>query len=111
LSLDIQLQLGTVTDSVTVTGEPPQLAPRRPPDGDARTSMSTTCPPAGGILPAHCLAAGVTKTSRYWGGFRLCAFGNINSISINGGRSGENDTLIDGVTSVRGARARVSRLR
>ncbi|MBK5293230.1 MAG: hypothetical protein JJE04_16345, partial [Acidobacteriia bacterium] len=48
---------------------------------------------------------GVIKTSRYWGSFELYAFGNINSISINGGRSGENETLIDGITSVRGSRS------
>jgi hypothetical protein len=47
----------------------------------------------------------VTKTSNYWGNFELYAFGNINGVSINGGRSGENEILLDGITSTRGSRS------
>src|SRR5947209_17760077 len=31
----------------------------------------------------------------------LYAFGNINGVSISGGRSGENETLIDGISDTR----------
>jgi hypothetical protein len=107
LSLDIQLQLGTVTDSITVTGEPPQLST----ETASRTAVLEQkyvddLPTSGRNLYQLLFSQpGVTKASRYWGAFELYAFGNINAISINGGRSGENDTLIDGVSSVRGSRS------
>ncbi|MBK7926368.1 MAG: TonB-dependent receptor [Bryobacterales bacterium] len=107
LSLDIQLQLGTVSDSITVTGEPPQLATETASRTATLEQKYVDDLPTSGRNFYQLLFSqpGVTKTSRYWGNFELYAFGNINAISINGGRSGENDTLIDGVTSVRGSRS------
>jgi hypothetical protein len=107
LSLDIQLQLGTITDSITVTGEPPQLSTETASRTATLEQKYVDDLPTSGRNFYQLLFSqpGVTKTSRYWGNFELYAFGNINAISINGGRSGENDTLIDGITSVRGSRS------
>jgi hypothetical protein len=107
LNLDLRLELGALAESVTVTGEASLLAT----ESASRTStieqrFIQDIPASGRNLYQMLFTLpGVIKTSRYWGSFELYAFGNINSISINGGRSGENETLIDGVTSVRGSRS------
>ncbi len=107
LNINLRLEVGGVTESVTVTGETPLLATET-------ASRSTTLEqkyvddlPTSGRNVYQLLFSqpGVTKNSRYWGSFELYAFGNINGISINGGRSGENDTVIDGISSVRGSRS------
>src|SRR5262249_20591884 len=46
----------------------------------------------------------VVKTSTYWGAMELYAFGNVNAVSIGGGRSGENEIVIDGVTGTKSDR-------
>lgn len=107
VSLDIQLQLGTLSDSVTVTGEAPQLSTETASRTATLEQKYVDDLPTSGRNLYQLLFSqpGVTKASRYWGNFELYAFGNINAVSINGGRTGENDTLIDGVTSVRGSRS------
>ncbi len=42
---------------------------------------------------------GVIKTSRYIGSMELYAYGNMNGVMIAGGRGGQNETLIDGVST------------
>ncbi|MFN7932289.1 MAG: TonB-dependent receptor [Bryobacteraceae bacterium] len=107
LNLDIRLELGAVADSVTVTGEVPLLSTETASRSATIEQKFVQDIPASGrnLYQLLFTLPGVTKTSRYWGSFELYAFGNINSISINGGRSGENETLIDGVSSVRGSRS------
>lgn len=107
LNLDVRLDLGAVADSVTVTGEVPLLSTETASRSATIEQKFVQDIPASGrnLYQLLFTLPGVTKTSRYWGSFELYAFGNINSISINGGRSGENETLIDGVSSVRGSRS------
>jgi len=107
LNLDVRLDLGAVSDSVTVTGEVPLLSTETASRSATIEQKFVQDIPASGrnLYQLLFTLPGVTKTSRYWGSFELYAFGNINSISINGGRSGENETLIDGVSSVRGSRS------
>lgn len=107
LNLDIRLEIGALAESVSVTSESPLLetetASRR---SNIEQKFIQDIPASGRNLYQFLfLLPGVTKTSRYWGNFELYAFGNMNAISINGGRSGENETLIDGITSTRGSRS------
>src|SRR5262249_40167110 len=57
------------------------------------------------LYQLHYSQPGVIKNSSYWGDFELYAFGNINGVIIGGGRPGENETLIDGISSTRGDRS------
>lgn len=105
--LDIQLELGALAESVTVTGEVPLLQT----ESASRTAtiekkFVEDIPTSGRNLFQFLFTMpGVTKTSNYWGNFELYAFGNINGVSINGGRSGENEILLDGQTTTRGSRS------
>ena len=107
LSVDVRMEVGGVTESVTVTGETPLLATETASRSVTLEQRYVDDLPTSGRNVYQLLFSqpGVVKTSRYWGSFELYAFGNINSVSINGGRSGENETLIDGVSSVRGSRS------
>lgn len=97
--LDVQLELGAVADSVTVTGETQQL------QTESAVRIATienkfvdNIPTSGrNLYQFQYTMPGVYKASNYWGDFELYAFGNINAVSINGGRRQENETLIDGV--------------
>ncbi|MBM3811758.1 MAG: hypothetical protein FJW20_08990 [Acidimicrobiia bacterium] len=99
LGLDIRLELGAVSESVTVTGEAPQL------QTETATRISTienqfvnNIPTSGrNLYQFQYTLPGVAKASNYWGDFELYAFGNINGVTINGGRVRENETLIDGI--------------
>lgn len=107
LSVDIRMEVGGVTESVTVTGETPLLATETASRSVTLEQKYVDDLPTSGRNVYQLLFSqpGVIKTSRYWGSFELYAFGNINGVAINGGRSGENETLIDGVSSVRGSRS------
>lgn len=107
LSLDMRLEIGGVTESVTVTGESPLLSTESASRNSVLEQKFVNDLPTSGRNLYQLLFSqpGVTKTSRYWGSFELYAFGNINGVSINGGRSGENETLIDGISSTRGSRS------
>jgi hypothetical protein len=99
LGLDATLELGAVADSITVTGEAAQL------QTETATRVATienkyidNIPTSGrNLYQFQYTLPGVYKASNYWGDFELYAFGNINGVSINGGRRQENETLIDGV--------------
>jgi hypothetical protein len=107
LSVDVRLEVGGVTESVTVTGETPLLATETASRSVTLEQKYVNDLPTSGRNVYQLLFSqpGVIKTGGYWGSFELYAFGNMNGIMINGGRSGENETLIDGVTSTRGSRS------
>ncbi|MBI3682487.1 MAG: TonB-dependent receptor [Acidobacteria bacterium] len=107
LNLDVRLELGAVAESVTVTGEASALATETASRAATIEQKFVEDIPSSGrnLYQLLFTLPGVTKSSRYWGSFELYAFGNINSIMINGGRSGENETLVDGITSTRGSRS------
>jgi outer membrane receptor protein involved in Fe transport len=106
VALDIRLELGAVAESITVTGEAPQLQT----ESAARSALVENrtienIPTSGrNLYQLHYSQPGVIKNSSYWGDFELYAFGNINGVIIGGGRPGENETLIDGVSNTRGDR-------
>ncbi|MBA3975503.1 MAG: hypothetical protein C0504_14955 [Candidatus Solibacter sp.] len=107
LRQDFRLEVGAVAESITVTGDVSQLATETATRASTIEAKLVDDIPVNGrnMFQFQYSLPGVIKTSRYWGSYELYAFGNINSVSINGGRSGENETLIDGVTSTRGSRS------
>src|SRR5262245_43946052 len=106
LGVNITLQLGTLTETVTVSASAPALQT----ETASRTALVENrvlenVPTNGrNLYQLQYTLPGVIKTSTYWGSMELYAFGNINGVSISGGRSGENETLIDGVSNTRGNR-------
>jgi hypothetical protein len=104
--LDIKLELGTVSDSVTVSGQLSDL------QTESATRQSTVenrileDVPAGGrnLYALEYNEPGVVKASTYWGSMELYAFGNVNGVQISGGKQGENETILDGVTNTKSDR-------
>lgn len=107
LNLNITLELGAVTDRITVTAVTPLLQTETAVrSGTVTTKFVEDVPTSGrNLFQFQYILPGVTKASNYWGNYELYAFGNINAVSINGGRSGENEILLDGITSTRGSRS------
>ena len=106
LGLDVKLEVGSLAESVTVTGAAPALQT----ETASRTALIENrvlenVPTNGrNLYQLQYTLPGVIKNSTYWGSMELYAFGNINGVSISGGRTGENETLIDGVSNTRGNR-------
>lgn len=107
VDLSLTLEVGTLTEKVTVTADAPLLQTESAVRSGTITQKFVSDVPTAGrnLFQFQYILPGVTKTSNYWGNYELYAFGNINSVSINGGRSGENEILIDGITSTRGSRS------
>src|SRR5205085_4446202 len=106
IALNFRLDLGVLADATTVTAAAPLLQ-----TGDATRQASIENRilknvPSGGrnLYALQYDQPGVVKTSTYWGSMELYAFGNVNSVAIGGGRSGENETVLDGITNTKSDR-------
>jgi len=88
LGLPIRLDLGAVTESITVTGEAPLLQTETSSrTATIETRMIDNIPTSGrNLFQFQYTLPGVLKASNYWGDFELYAFGNINAVIISGGR-------------------------
>lgn len=101
LAIDARLEVGAMTESVQVTATTSILQT----ETASRTAtienrMLENIPTSGrNLYQLQYIQPGVVKNSTYWGSMELYAFGNVNNVSISGGRSGENETLIDGVAN------------
>jgi hypothetical protein len=101
LALDARLEVGEMTESVQVNAAASVLQT----ETASRTAtienrMLENIPTSGrNLYQLQYIQPGVVKNSNYWGSMELYAFGNVNGVSISGGRSGENETLIDGVAN------------
>jgi Carboxypeptidase regulatory-like domain len=98
-AVDIRLEVGTVNDSVTVTAMVSELQTESAVRVATIERTLLEKAPNNGRNPfllTHALP-GVEKTG-YWGSAELYAYGQVGGVSISGGRSGENETVIDGVT-------------
>ncbi len=105
LALDISLQVGQLNESVTVSGNVSLLQTEFAMRVAAVENILIQKVPNNGRNPfllTHSLP-GVEKTG-YWGSAELYAYGQVGGVSISGGRSGENETVIDGVTDTRPSR-------
>jgi len=100
-SLDVQLELGGLTESVTVTAEAPLLNTETASRGLGVSGKQIVDLPAGGRNPfQHAFAQlGIVKASSSWGPFDNIGHSNASNVSINGGLIGQNDAVLDGVSS------------
>ena len=103
VNLDVKMELGAYTDRITITGEAPLL------ETETATRASTVenrvlenVPTNGRNLYAlQYNLPGVVKASTYWGSMELYAYSDVNGVSISGGRVGENETLVDGLSNTK----------
>ncbi len=102
-AIDVQLELGQTTESITVAGDVSLLQTETSTRSSTiEAKLINDMPTAGrNLYQFQYTLPGVIKNSRYWGSMELYAFGNINGVSISGGRSGENETMIDGVSNTK----------
>jgi hypothetical protein len=107
LSLDLSLQVGDLTQSVTVTGEAPLLETETASrSGTIENRVLENVPTNGrNLFSLQYSLPGVIKQSTYWGSMELWAYSDVNGVSINGGRNGENETLLDGLSDTNGNRS------
>src|SRR5262245_38285921 len=101
IGIDVSLQVGEISDSVTVSGEVPLLETETASHGQVITGQQVVDLPNNGRNAFQLVWAvpGVIKTGGYWGSMENYALGNATGASINGGKRRENETLLDGATN------------
>ena len=106
LGMDIKLELGAQADRVTVTGEVSLLQTETATrSGTVENQVMDNLAINGrNVFQMQYVQPGVFKASDYWGSMELYAFGNINGVTINGGRVQENESTLDGVSNSKGDR-------
>lgn len=106
LGIDVRLALGAVAESVTVSGELSTLQTETATRQATVENRILEDVPSGGrnLYALEYNEPGVVKTSTYWGSMELYAFGNVNGVQISGGKAGENETVLDGVTNTKSDR-------
>jgi hypothetical protein len=102
LRLDVHLEIGDLTTSVTVSGEVSQLQTETASRSQVLGSEIVSNVPTQGRNPFQIAwaAAGVTKGTG-WRYLRSFDIAGTTSITINGGREGQNEVLLDGISNVR----------
>ncbi len=103
--VDVQLEIGTASDSVTVLGTVSVLQTETATRGQSISSTMLENIPTMGRNPFQLAwsAPGIVKT----GSFRyLRAFdiGGTSGFSVNGGKNQENEVLLDGISDVQSSR-------
>jgi len=103
--LDIQLQVGAVSDSVTVNAAVSQLQTETANRDTAINNQLIANLPTQGRNPFQIAwaAPGVFKAGG-WRYLRSFDIAGTTGFSVNGGRSGENEVLLDGMSNVRSSR-------
>lgn len=104
--IDLKVDVGDVNESVTVTGEPPQLDTQTSSLGQVITGATVDNLPLNGRSTFRLIALtpGVTFSQSAYGQFGDVAVNSTwdTNFSINGGRAQSNEILIDGVPSSAG---------
>lgn len=100
--VDVHLEVGDVSSSVTVSGAISQLQTETASRSQVLANEVLASVPTQGRNPFQIAwaASGVTKGSS-WRYLRSFDIGGTTSISINGGREGMNEVLLDGISNVR----------
>ncbi|HEU0121998.1 MAG TPA: carboxypeptidase regulatory-like domain-containing protein, partial [Bryobacteraceae bacterium] len=103
--LDVQLQVGAVADAITVSSTISQLQTETASRDTALNNQLISNLPTQGRNPFQIAwaAPGVFKAGG-WRYLRSFDIGGTSGFSVNGGRSGENEVLLDGVSNVRNSR-------
>jgi hypothetical protein len=107
LALDITFEVGDLTQSVTVSTEAALLETETASRAGTIENRVLENVPTNGrnLFSLQYTLPGVIKQSTYWGSMELWAYSDVNAVSINGGRSGENETLLDGLADTNGNRS------
>ncbi len=102
LRLDVKMEVGEVTTSVTVSGDVSQLQTETASRSQVLASEIIANLPTQGRNPFQIAwaASGVIKGSA-WRYLRSFDIAGTTGISINGGRNGQNEVLLDGISNVR----------
>ena len=100
--VDIKLEVGELTQSVTVTEATSQLQTESASRSQVLASEIVASLPTQGRNPFQIAwaAAGVVKSGS-WRYLRTMDIGGMSGISINGGREKTNEVLLDGISNVR----------
>jgi hypothetical protein len=106
LGLDVRLEVGVASESVTVTEKAGLLETESSQRGQVITSKELHELPNQGrsVFQMVWAVAGVTRTGTGWGSMSPQGVANATGFSLNGGRPGENEVLLDGVSDVHGGR-------
>ena len=106
LGLDLKLEVGVVTESVTVRSEVGLLETESASRGQVITAKEMHELPNQGRSPFQLVWAlsGVTRTGNSWGSMSPQGVANATGFSLNGSRPNENEVLLDGVSDVHGGR-------
>lgn len=100
-TLDVKLDVGQVTDSVSVSAETPLLETTTASRINAVTGQQIMDLPSNSRNIYNVILAlpAVQKHDRNWGAFSNYGLVNSTRISINGGIARENETVMDGVVN------------
>lgn len=100
--LEVKLTLGELSQSVSVSGSATQLETETASRSQVVASEIIASLPTQGRNPFQIAwaAAGVVKSGS-WRYLRSFDIGGTTGISINGGREGRNEVLLDGISNVR----------
>jgi hypothetical protein len=106
LGLDVALEVGVVTESVTVRGEVGLIETESASRGQVINEKELHELPNQGRSPFQLVwaIAGVTRTGTGWGSMSPQGVANATGFSLNGSRPNENEVLLDGVSDVHGGR-------
>ena len=106
IELDARLELGSISEAITVSGLLPLVESESASRGGAIENRILDNVPSGGrnLFALEYSVPGVAKTSTYWGSMELYATSNVNNVQLGGGRNEENETLLDGLADTRSDR-------
>src|ERR1700730_12258805 len=98
LSVAVHLEIGQLSDSVTITGEPPLLETETSSRASTIENRVLENIPTNGrnLYSLQYSLPGVVKANAYWGSMELYAYADVNGVAISGGRVGEDEKLVDG---------------
>ena len=102
-TVDVRLEIGSHSDQVTITSEAPLLELETATRASTVENRVLENIPTNGrnLFSLQYNLPGVVKSGTYWGSMELYAYSDVNGVSISGGRAGENETLVDGLSNTK----------
>src|SRR3984893_17255509 len=99
LNVCVSLEIGRLSDSVTITSETPLLETETSSRASTIENRVLENIPTNGrnLYALQYALPGVIKANAYWGSMELYAYADVNGVAISGRRVGENETLVDGL--------------
>ena len=106
-TLDVTLEVGQMTETISVTDDAPLLETATASRINAVTGQQITNLPSNSrnIFNALLALPGVQKQDRNWGAFSNYGLVNSTRLSINGGVARDNEAVMDGVVNTQPSRS------